>query len=58
MPLPSSWIIEFHEPIVLDAHGPEAAEDAGLVMQVSDQVRDTIQAGLYRNLERRGSVFA
>ena len=58
VPLPSSWIIEFHEPITLDAHGPEAADDARLVMQVSDRVRDTIQSGLYRNLERRGSVFA
>ena len=58
VPLPSSWIIEFHEPIHLDQYGPEAAEDAGLVMHLSDQVRDTIQSGLYRNLEKRGSVFA
>jgi hypothetical protein len=28
------------------------------VMRLSDEVRETIQDGLYRNLERRGSVFA
>ena len=58
LPLPSSWIIEFHDPIRLDEYPPEAADDAALVMQLSDQVRDTIQGGLFRNLERRGSVFA
>jgi 1-acyl-sn-glycerol-3-phosphate acyltransferase len=57
LPLPSSWIIEFHPPVHLD-YPPEAADDASLVMQISDQVRDIVQAGLYRNLERRGSVFA
>jgi len=57
LPLPSSWVIEFHRPMQLD-YPPEAADDASLVMQVSDQVRDVVQGGLYRNLERRGSVFA
>ena len=27
-------------------------------MQISDRVRDTIQQGVYGNLQRRGSVFA
>ena len=58
VPLPSSWIIRFHEPIVVAHHAREAADDAALVMQVSDQVRDTIQGGLYELLEERGSVFA
>jgi 1-acyl-sn-glycerol-3-phosphate acyltransferase len=58
VPLPSSWIIEFHEPIPVDKYGPDAANDASLVMHLADQVRDTIQAGLYTNLQRRGSVFA
>jgi len=60
IPLPSSWIIEFHEPIApaADGHGPEAAEDMAAVMQISDRVRDTIQQGVYGNLQRRGSVFA
>jgi 1-acyl-sn-glycerol-3-phosphate acyltransferase len=57
-PLPSSWMIEFHEPIPVEAYGADAAEDPGVVMRLTDQVRDVIQDGLYRNLERRGSVFA
>jgi 1-acyl-sn-glycerol-3-phosphate acyltransferase len=57
LPLPSSWMIEFHEPIPVDAFGEEAAEDPGVVMRLTDQVRDVIQDGIYRNLERRGSVF-
>jgi hypothetical protein len=28
------------------------------VMRLTDEVRDVIQDGLYRGLERRGSVFA
>jgi 1-acyl-sn-glycerol-3-phosphate acyltransferase len=58
VPLPSSWMIEFHEPIPVEHYGEDAAEDAGLVMRLMDDVRDVIQDGLYRNLERRGSVFA
>lgn len=58
VPLPSSWMIEFHEPITLDGHRAADAEDPGVVMRLSDRVRDVIQDGLYRNLERRGSVFA
>ena len=58
IPLPSSWIIEFHEPIPTSHLAPEAADDAALVMELSDRVRDVIQNGLYANLERRGSVFA
>lgn len=58
LPLPSSWIIEFHKPITVTEYPPDAADDASLVMRLADRVRDTIQAGLYQNLQRRGSVFA
>ena len=60
IPLPSSWIIEFHEPLdpTAEGLGPDAAEDMATVMQLSDRVRETIQQGLYANLQRRGSVFA
>ncbi len=54
LPLPSTWIIEFHPPV--EPTG-EAADPAS-VMRIADSVRDTIQAGVYSNLERRGSVFA
>jgi hypothetical protein len=60
IPLPSSWIIEFHAPVdpATEGLGPDAADDIATVMQLSDRVRETIQQGLYMNLTRRGSVFA
>ncbi|HWF58142.1 MAG TPA: lysophospholipid acyltransferase family protein [Candidatus Dormibacteraeota bacterium] len=57
IPLPSSWIIEFHPPLQLSAAERESAEDPGRVLAISDRVRDVIQAGVYRNLERRRAVF-
>jgi 1-acyl-sn-glycerol-3-phosphate acyltransferase len=58
VPLPSSWVIRFHAPISVAEHGRDSADDAALVLRLTDQVRDTIQAGLYELLEERGSVFA
>jgi 1-acyl-sn-glycerol-3-phosphate acyltransferase len=58
LPLPSSWIIRFHPPIAVAEHGPDSADDPALVLRLTDQVRDTIQSGLYTLLEERGSVFA
>jgi 1-acyl-sn-glycerol-3-phosphate acyltransferase len=58
IPLPSSWIIEFHPPLQLTAAERDAAGDPGAMLQISDRVRDVIQAGVYRNLKLRKSVFA
>jgi 1-acyl-sn-glycerol-3-phosphate acyltransferase len=58
IPLPSKWRIEFCEPIETASHGPEAAADRALVLELSERVRDTVQEALYRNLVRRGSAFA
>jgi 1-acyl-sn-glycerol-3-phosphate acyltransferase len=57
VPLPSKWRIEFGEPIDLSDHPPEAADDRGLVFDLSERVRETIQASLYENLVKRGSAF-
>jgi 1-acyl-sn-glycerol-3-phosphate acyltransferase len=57
IPLPSKWRIEFCKPIDLSQHGPEAAEDRRLLFDVSEQVRETIQAKLYENLVKRRSAF-
>jgi 1-acyl-sn-glycerol-3-phosphate acyltransferase len=57
IPLPSKWRIQFHAPIHVEQHPPEAANDNNLVMALSDQVRDTIQQGIYDNLKRRRGVF-
>jgi 1-acyl-sn-glycerol-3-phosphate acyltransferase len=57
IPLPSKWRIEFHAPIHVEEHPPEAADDQNLVMALADEVRDTIQQGIYDNLRRRRGVF-
>jgi len=57
LPLPSRWLIEFGAPITVTDYPPDAADDAMLVLELSDRVRDTVQHMLYRNLMGRRSVF-
>jgi 1-acyl-sn-glycerol-3-phosphate acyltransferase len=57
VPLPARWRIEFCEPIDLSAHPPGAAEDQRLVLDLSEEVRETIQEKLYENLVNRRSTF-
>jgi 1-acyl-sn-glycerol-3-phosphate acyltransferase len=57
VPLPSKWYIEFGAPIGTAAHGPAAAEDPVVLFELTDQVRETIQATLYRLLVQRRSVW-
>ena len=57
IPLPSKWRIQFHPPVHTEAHPPHAAEDQNLVMTISDEVRKTIQKGVYDNLKLRRGVF-
>jgi 1-acyl-sn-glycerol-3-phosphate acyltransferase len=57
VPLPSKWRIEFCDPIDTAHYGPDAANDRGLVLELTEQVRDTVQQAVYANLVRRGSSF-
>jgi len=57
IPLPSKWRIEFCAPIPTAHHGPEAADDRRLVLELSEQVRETIQERLLHNLVERGGAF-
>ncbi len=57
LPLPSRWRIQFHPAIRTDQLAPEQADDQNLVMTISDQVRDTIQQGLYDNLRLRRGTY-
>jgi 1-acyl-sn-glycerol-3-phosphate acyltransferase len=57
LPLPSKWRIQFHEPIHVETYPPDAADDRNLVMALADEVRETIQKGVYENLKRRRSIF-
>jgi 1-acyl-sn-glycerol-3-phosphate acyltransferase len=57
VPLPSRWRIEFCEPLDFRAYGPEAAEDRALVLELSDAIRDRIQAKVFENVVRRRGAF-
>ncbi len=57
VPLPTKWYVDFGEPIVLEDHGPKAAQNLVLVSQLSDQVRNSIQEMIHWRLARRGSIF-
>jgi 1-acyl-sn-glycerol-3-phosphate acyltransferase len=57
IPLPSSWRIEFCEPIDLAEYPPDAADDRALLFEISERVRETIQEQLYESLVKRGSAF-
>lgn len=57
IPLPSRWLIEFCPPIETAGYGPDAVLDPMVVFDLTDQVRDTIQRTIDKNLAARGSVF-
>jgi 1-acyl-sn-glycerol-3-phosphate acyltransferase len=57
VPLPSKWRLQFHPAVPTDELGPRAADDQHLVMTLSDQIRETIQEGIYDNLRLRKSIF-
>jgi 1-acyl-sn-glycerol-3-phosphate acyltransferase len=57
VPLPSKWYIEFGLPIHTEDYPADAAEDAAVVFDLADRVRETIQNSLYRLLVQRRSVW-
>jgi 1-acyl-sn-glycerol-3-phosphate acyltransferase len=57
IPLPSRWRIAFGEPVDLAAHGPEAADDRRVVLELSERIRERIQAMVYDNLTQREGAF-
>jgi 1-acyl-sn-glycerol-3-phosphate acyltransferase len=57
IPLPSKWRIEFCDPIDTSPYGPEDANDRALVLELTEQVRETIQTKVYENLVKRGPAF-
>ncbi|MEO3811276.1 lysophospholipid acyltransferase family protein [Sphaerisporangium sp. B11E5] len=57
VPLPSKWMIRFHEPVRTDEYDPEEADDPMLVFNLTDQVRELIQQQLNQLRLQRGPAF-
>jgi 1-acyl-sn-glycerol-3-phosphate acyltransferase len=57
IPLPSKWIIEFCDPIDVSQYPPEAADDRSFILELSEQIRATIQERLRANLAKRSTPF-
>ena len=58
VPLPSKWLIAFGEPIEVASYGRDAAGDARLVLEISEQVREWIQTTVNQLRPRRTSIFS
>ena len=57
VPLPSKWLIAFGEPIPVAQHGPEAADDLQLVLEITEEIRGTVQRMVAELLAKRRSTF-
>ncbi|MEJ5889822.1 lysophospholipid acyltransferase family protein [Pseudokineococcus marinus] len=57
VPLPSRWVVELGEPVRTDLAPPATADDPAAVLDLADQVRETIQASLHELLLHRRSVW-
>lgn len=62
VPLPSKWHTRFLEPVDLDGHGPESADDPEVVREIGECLEERMQAAIDDMLRRRrswwrGSVF-
>ena len=52
-PAPARWRIAFGEPLPVAQHGPDAAEDGALVLELSEQVLARVQEKVYDSLVNR-----
>lgn len=57
LPLPSKWFIAFGEPIRTAEMGPDAADDQTTVLELSEQVREWVQAKVDVMRRRRTTIF-
>ena len=57
IPLPSKWFIAFGKPIDVSRFGPEGANDARLVLELTEQVRSWIQGTVNQLRSRRRTIF-
>ena len=53
LPAPARWRIAFGEPLDVAHHGPEAAEDRALVLELGEEVLARVQEKVYDSLVNR-----
>lgn len=58
LPFPTKWTVSFLEPIHIEGHEPEDADDPAFVARWTAEIRESIQQELDRLLSRRRSVFS
>ena len=52
-PVPARWRIAFGEPLAVAHHGPDAAEDRALVLELGEEVLARVQEKVYDSLVNR-----
>jgi 1-acyl-sn-glycerol-3-phosphate acyltransferase len=57
IPLPSKWYIDIGEPIDISQYDPQFAANPALVSELTDLVRNRVQAQINNRLAQRRSVF-
>jgi 1-acyl-sn-glycerol-3-phosphate acyltransferase len=57
VPLPSKWLIEFCDPVPTHGFAPDQCEDAEVIAELADKVKDTIATKIDELLAERGPAF-
>ena len=57
VPLPSKWLIEFCDPVPTHGFAPDQCEDAEVIAELADKVKDTIASKIDELLAERGPAF-
>ncbi len=57
LPLPSKWLIAFGRPIDVRRLGPDAADNPRFVLELSEEIRESIQSMLNELRPRRQTIF-
>jgi 1-acyl-sn-glycerol-3-phosphate acyltransferase len=57
VPLPSKWLIEFCDPVPTNGFTPDQCDDAEVIAELADKVKDTIATKIDELLAERGPAF-
>ena len=57
VPLPSKWLIEFCDPVQTNGFTPDQCDDAEVIAELADKVKDTIATKIDELLAERGPAF-